>query len=125
MIDEIGLRVGHLDDNGNFIITVNDGMSTVGGRSLVNDRVVCAQAEEHVPDGENIRTLRATSNTPGDGFVEAIDDNALIEIAQNQPTQSNGLIQGEMIQVPDRRVSGGLAGRTSTAACCRSSPTRI
>src|SRR5215471_19412277 len=56
------LRVGHLDDNGNFVnptITINDGMSTVGGRSLVNDRALCAQAEEHVPDAETIRTLRA------------------------------------------------------------------
>src|SRR5690349_19960225 len=35
------LRVGHLDDNGNFVnptITINDGRSTVVGRSLVNDR---------------------------------------------------------------------------------------
>jgi CxxC motif-containing protein (DUF1111 family) len=103
------LRVGHLDDNGNFvnpIITINDGMSTVSGRSLVNDRALCAQAEEHVPDSENIRTLRATLNTLGDGFVEAIDDNTLIGIAQNQPMQSNGLIQGEVIQVPVLEAPG-------------------
>jgi CxxC motif-containing protein (DUF1111 family) len=103
------LRVGHLDDNGNFVnptISINDGMSTVSGRSLVNDRALCAEAEEHVPDAENIRTLRATLNTLGDGFVEAIDDNTLIGIAQNQPTQSNGLIQGEVIQVPVLEAPG-------------------
>jgi CxxC motif-containing protein (DUF1111 family) len=103
------LRVGHRDDNGNFVnptISINHGMSTVGGRSLVNDRALCAEAEEHVPDAENIRTLRATLNTLGDGFVEAIDDNTLIGIAQNQPTLSNGLIQGEAIQVPVLEAPG-------------------
>jgi CxxC motif-containing protein (DUF1111 family) len=103
------LRIGHLDDNGNFVnptITINDGMSTVGGRSLLNDRALCAQAEEHVPDAESIRALRATLNTLGDGFVEAIDDSTLIGIAQGQPAQSNSLIQGEAIQVPVLETPG-------------------
>ena len=72
------LRVGHKDDNGNFVnpvVTIQDG--TISGRSLINDRAICPQVQEHVPDSENIRTLRAVLNTLGDGFVEAIDDNAL------------------------------------------------
>jgi CxxC motif-containing protein (DUF1111 family) len=103
------IRVGHLDDNGNFVnptVTINDGMNTVGGRSLINDRAICAQAQEHVPAAENIRTLRAVLNTLGDGFVEAIDDNTLIAIAQVQPAQGNGLIQGEVIEVPVLEAPG-------------------
>jgi hypothetical protein len=38
-------------------------------------------------------------NTLGDGFVEALDDASLIAIAQSQPGQSGGLIQGEAIEV--------------------------
>ncbi len=103
------IRAGHLDDNGNFVnptVTINDGQNTVGGRSLINDRATCAQAQEHVPDAENIRTLRAVLNTLGDGFVEAIGDNTLIAIAQGQPAQSSGLIQGEVIQVPVLEAPG-------------------
>src|SRR5215472_8300934 len=94
------IRVGHKDDNGNFVNpTVSIHGGTVSGRSLINDRAICAQAQEHVPEAENIRTLRAVLNTLGDGFVEAIDDNTLIAVAQGQPAQSKGLIQGEVIQV--------------------------
>jgi CxxC motif-containing protein (DUF1111 family) len=103
------VRVGHRDDNGNFVnptVTINEGQNTVGGRSLINDRATCAQAQEHVPESENIRALRAVLNTLGDGFVEAIDDNTLIAIAAGQPAQSAGLIQGEVIQVPVLEAPG-------------------
>jgi hypothetical protein len=62
------IRVGHQDDNGNFVnptITINDGQNTIGGRSVVNDRAICVQAQENVPAAENIRTLRAVLNTLG------------------------------------------------------------
>jgi CxxC motif-containing protein (DUF1111 family) len=103
------IRVGHRDDNGNFVnptVSINDGTSTTGGRSLINDRAICAQAEEHVPESENVRTLRAVLNTLGDGFVEAVDDNTLVAIAQGQPAQSGGLIQGEVIRVPVLEAPG-------------------
>jgi CxxC motif-containing protein (DUF1111 family) len=97
------VRVGHKDANGNFVnptIPINDGADSITGRSLVNDRAICPQAQEHVPDSENIRTLRAVLNTLGDGFVEAVDDKTLLAIAENQPRLSYGLIRGEAIQVP-------------------------
>jgi CxxC motif-containing protein (DUF1111 family) len=97
------LRVGHNDTNGNFVnptILINDGLNTITGRSIVNDRAICPQAQEHIPDTENIRALRAVLNTLGDGFVEAIDDNTLIAIAARQPEQSDGMIHGEVVQAP-------------------------
>jgi CxxC motif-containing protein (DUF1111 family) len=97
------LRVGHQDANGNFAnptIPINDGANTIGGRSIVNDRAVVPEAQEHIPATENIRALRAALNTLGDGFVEAIDDATLETIAQNQPLISDGRIHGEAIQVP-------------------------
>jgi CxxC motif-containing protein (DUF1111 family) len=97
------LRVGHLDANGNFAnpsVPINGGADSITGRSLINDRALCPQAQERVPATETIRTLRAVLNTLGDGFVEAIDDSTLAAIAQAQPAQSNGLIAGEVIQVP-------------------------
>jgi CxxC motif-containing protein (DUF1111 family) len=95
------LRVGHNDANGNFVnptIFINDGKDTITGRSIVNDRAIGPQAQETIPDTENIRTLRAVLNTLGDGFVEAIDDSTLIAIAERQPELSGGRVHGEVVQ---------------------------
>ena len=97
------LRVGHRDANGNFVnptVPINDGANSIAGRSIINDRAVIPQAQEHVPVTEDVRTLRAALNTLGDGFVEAIDDSTLLAIAQDQPEVSEGRIHGEAIQVP-------------------------
>ena len=97
------LRVGHLDANGNFAnptVVINGGAATITGRSIVNDRATCDQAQEHVPSTETIQAKRAVLNTLGDGFVEAVPDQTLLLIAANQPGQSGGLIHGEAIQVP-------------------------
>ena len=96
-------RFGHTDSNGNFVnptININEGAATITGRSIVNDRAICPQAQEHAASTETIQALRAVLNTLGDGFVEAAGDQAYLAIAAAQPGQSNGLIQGEAIQVP-------------------------
>ena len=103
------VRVGHKDANGNFVnptISINEGAAAISGRSIVNDRAICTQAQEHVPSTETVKTLRAVLNTLGDGFVEAAGDQAFLTIAANQPGQSNGLIHGEAIQVPILEAPG-------------------
>ena len=97
------LRVGHNDANGNFVnptIFINGGKDTITGRSIVNDRAIGPEAQEHIPATENIRTLRAALNTLGDGFVEAIDDGTLIAIAEKQPELTDGKVHGEVVQAP-------------------------
>jgi CxxC motif-containing protein (DUF1111 family) len=108
------LRVGHNDARGNFVnptIPLSNGVS-VPNRSLVNDRSTCPQATERVPGTETIHALRASLNTLGDGFVEAIDSNTLLAISRSQPGQSGGRIAGEFIQVPVLEAPGQVrAGR--------------
>src|SRR6201988_263492 len=97
------LRGGHNDVNGNFVnptIFINDGKDTITGRSIVDDRAIGPEAQEHIPVTENIRTLRAALNTLGDGFVEAIDDSTLIAIAEQQPELTEGKVHGEVVQAP-------------------------
>src|SRR3974390_457657 len=51
------IRAGHKDDNGNFVnpaVPITGG--TISGRSIINDRAICPDAQEHVPEAENIRT---------------------------------------------------------------------
>jgi CxxC motif-containing protein (DUF1111 family) len=103
------LRAGHRDANGNFVnptVTINDGANTITGRSIINDRAVIPQAQEHIPATEHIRALRAALNTLGDGFVEAIDDSTLLAIADHQAEISDGRIHGEAIQVPVLEAPG-------------------
>jgi CxxC motif-containing protein (DUF1111 family) len=99
------LRAGHTDGFGNFV--------DAAGGSLINDRATDASIEERVPStAENVRTFRTSLNIMGDGFVEAIDSNTLLTIANNQPGQSGGQIAGTFIQVPVLEAPGNVrAGR--------------
>ena len=87
-------------------VPINDGASTIANRSIINDRALIPQAQERIPNTENIRALRAALNTLGDGFVEAIDDNTLWSIAQRQIELSNGRIHGEAVEVPVLEAPG-------------------
>jgi CxxC motif-containing protein (DUF1111 family) len=102
------LRVGH-DDQGMFVnptALINDGADSITGRSIINDRAVVPQAQEHIPATENIRALRAALNTLGDGFVEAVDDATLLAIADEQVSVTQGRIHGEAIEVPVLEAPG-------------------
>jgi CxxC motif-containing protein (DUF1111 family) len=93
------LRAGHNDANGNFV--------DAAGGSLINDRATNANIQERVPStAENIRTFRTSLNTVGDGFVESIDSNTLVAIANGQPAG----MQGQFIQVPVAEAGGAVRG---------------
>jgi CxxC motif-containing protein (DUF1111 family) len=77
---------------------------------LINDRAIAASIQEYVPGGENIRTFRMSTNTLGNGFIEAVDSATLVAIATSQPLQSGGLIAGQLIYVP---VLESITGATS------------
>ena len=92
-------RCGHLDANGNFV--------DCPGGSLINDRAINAAIQERRPtNAENIFTFRTSLNTLGDGFVEAISNTTLQNIAANQPNQSGGRIAGALTVVPVLEAPG-------------------
>jgi CxxC motif-containing protein (DUF1111 family) len=97
------LRVGHVDAHGFFQnpeIPINHGSEVIKGRTLVNDRAICPEIQEHAPATETIRTTRLTTNTLGDGYVEAIADETLIKIRREQCKNSRGKICGQAVKVP-------------------------
>jgi len=94
------LRAGHTDGAGNFV--------DAPGGSLINDRAINAAIQERVPGTETVRTFRMSTNALGDGFVEAINSNTLVAIANAQPGQSGGLIAGQVIQVPVFEANGAV-----------------
>jgi CxxC motif-containing protein (DUF1111 family) len=96
------LRVGHLDAHHQFQspqISINHGAEIIKDRNLVNDRAICPEIQERVPATETIRTTRLTTNTLGDGYVEAIADQTLIQIRREQCKASRGKICGQAIKV--------------------------
>src|SRR4051794_27411405 len=96
------LRAGHKNSSGAFV--------DAPGGSLINDRAIDALLQERVPGTETVRTFRMSLNTLGDGYVEAIDSNTLLAIANGQPNQSGGRIAGTFIQVPVLEAPGNNRG---------------
>jgi len=97
------LRVGHLDVHGFFQnpeIPINRGTEVIRDRTLVNDRAICAEIQEHVPETETIRTTRLVTSALGDGYVEAISDQTLLKIRREQCRASHGKICGQAVKVP-------------------------
>ncbi|HXA36166.1 MAG TPA: di-heme oxidoredictase family protein [Steroidobacteraceae bacterium] len=104
------LRVGHPGPDGKFQnaeIPINHGSEIIKGRSLVNQRAICpnaafptAEIQERVPESETIRTFRTSLSILGDGFVEAVEDSTLIDIAKTQCKQDGGKICGFVLYVP-------------------------
>jgi CxxC motif-containing protein (DUF1111 family) len=113
------LRVGHQGPEGHFLnpeIPIAHGAEVISGRSLVNDRAICPNAafpdneiQERVPETETIRTFRLSLNLMGDGFVEAVADQTLIDLAEQQCKSSHRKICGQVLQVPIVEAPGKMS----------------
>jgi len=100
-VSELG--VGHLDAHGFFQnpeIAINHGTEIIRDRTLVNDRAICPEIQQRVPETETIRTNRMVTSTLGDGYVEAIPDETLLKIRREQCRASHGKICGQAVKVP-------------------------
>jgi CxxC motif-containing protein (DUF1111 family) len=104
------LRVGHVGPDHRFQnpnISIARGTQTIANRTLVNDRAICPSAtfpdteiQERVPDSETIRTTRISLNLLGDGFVEAVADQTLVDLARNQCKSTHNRVCGLVVYVP-------------------------
>jgi CxxC motif-containing protein (DUF1111 family) len=115
----VELRVGHQGPDGRFRnpeIPIAHGAEVISGRSLVNDRAICPtgafpdnEIQERVPDTETIRTFRLSLSLLGDGFVEAVADQTLIDLAEQQCKSSHRKICGQVLQVPIVETPGQMS----------------
>src|SRR5215510_13331438 len=79
--------------------TVNGVFTDHPGGSLIQDRALIThlQFQEHTdPNFTNTTALRASLSLFGDGFVEAVSNNTLTDIANRQPAGQ----RGQIINVP-------------------------
>jgi CxxC motif-containing protein (DUF1111 family) len=110
------LRVGHLGPDHRFVnpdIPIAHGAAIITGRTLVNDRAICpsgafpdTEIQERVPESETIRTTRISLSLLGDGFVEAIPDRTLVDLARNQCASTHGKVCGLVVFAPIVEASG-------------------
>jgi CxxC motif-containing protein (DUF1111 family) len=113
------LRVGHQGPDRRFQnpeIPIARGTEVIAGRSLVNDRAICPNAafpnieiQERVPATETIRTFRLSLNLLGDGFVEAVSDQTLIDLSQQQCKSSRRKTCGQILEVPIVEAPGKMS----------------
>jgi CxxC motif-containing protein (DUF1111 family) len=104
------LRAGHYAADGSFqnpAIPIAGGAETISTRSLINDRSICPstdypamEIQERVPETETVRTQRLSLNILGDGYVEAVADATLLNLASLQCSATRGRICGQAIRVP-------------------------
>src|SRR5580698_6557156 len=112
------LRAGHQGRDGRFLnpeIPIAHGAEVITGRSLVNDRAICPngafpndEIQERVPDTETIRTFRLSLSLLGDGFVEAVADQTLANLAEQQCKSSHKKICGQILRVPIVEAPGEM-----------------
>jgi CxxC motif-containing protein (DUF1111 family) len=76
------------------------------GGSLIQDRALDPRVQEKVIVGNTIIALRSSLSILGDGFVEAIDSNDLLNGSRNQAAA----VRGTFIQVPVAEVPGARRG---------------
>jgi len=60
------------------------------GGSLIHQRTIDAAAQERVLPEFNVRTLRMSTTTLGDGFVEVIPDSVILDVLNSEPTDLKG-----------------------------------
>ncbi len=66
------------------------------GGSLIHNRSLRTSEQERVMPGHNVFATRSTLSVLGDGFVEAISNETLQDIANRQPSSQ----RGQLINVP-------------------------
>lgn len=76
------------------------------GGSLIHAKAINPAIHEVLLPGYDVVAMRRSLGVLGDGYVEAIDDNALYAIARQQPAQSVGRIAGQVIEVPLAEAPG-------------------
>ena len=101
-----GFAIGLGDEYADPDISINFGRDTILARSLINDRAICPSvdfpnlsAQMSAPEDVTVRSNRMSLSILGDGFIEAIADEAIEKMAQEQCAGRDGIC-GQVNRVP-------------------------
>ena len=85
------MRAGHLE-HGVFV-------NPEGGSSLIHDRATDRHIQQRIPASEDIHAFRMSTSILGLGYVEAIDDQTLLDLAKQEARLTHGRVRGQAILV--------------------------
>ena len=124
-----GFAIGLGDEYADPDILINYGRDTIFGRSLINDRAICPgddflglSAQMTAPEDVTVRSNRISLSILGDGFIEAIPDEAIQSVALEQCARGDGICgQVNMVPIleapdPDLREIGRLGWKAQHAS---------
>jgi CxxC motif-containing protein (DUF1111 family) len=92
-------------------ITANG--TAIPNRSLINQRAICPDAQEHLSDVDNIRATRLALSLFGDAFVEAVPDAALLAIAKSNHGEA---IMVDVLESPGAQAVGRFGWKAQHAS---------
>jgi CxxC motif-containing protein (DUF1111 family) len=92
------MRAGHLE-HGVFV-------NPEGGSSLIHDRATDRQIQQRIPASEDIHAFRMSTSLLGLGYVEAVDDQTLLDLARQEAKMTGGRVHGQAILVPVLEAPG-------------------
>src|ERR1700726_3550123 len=85
----------------------------IPNRSLINQRAICPDAQEHLTDVDNIRATRLSLGLFGDAFVEAVPDSTFLALA----AQNHGeAIMVDVLESPGPQEVGRFGWKTQHAS---------
>ena len=88
-----------------------------GGQTLIQDRGIDAEAQEHPNTGFNAQELRSTRTVLGDGFVEAIANGTLQTNVANQPSAQRGQLRTvAVLEAPGQTRIGRFGHKSQHAS---------
>lgn len=103
-------RVGSVDIFGNFV-------APPGGQTLIQDRSIDAEAQEHINTGLNLHEFRSTRTVLGDGFVEAIANGTLQNNVGAQPSAQRGQLRTvAVLEAPGQTRIGRFGHKSQHAS---------
>jgi CxxC motif-containing protein (DUF1111 family) len=79
-----------------------------GGSSLIHDRATDPQIQQRIPGAEFIHAFRMSTSVLGLGYVEALDDQTLLDLSQKQARLTGDRIHGQAIMVPIFEAGSGV-----------------
>jgi CxxC motif-containing protein (DUF1111 family) len=94
-------RAGHHDSSGHFISAPNGG--------VLHTHFAEPTYTGQVGVTENIQGQRVAINLLGDGYIEAIEDSSILEIAEEQRKSTDGRISGQVVYAPFLEAPGKTA----------------
>lgn len=112
-----GPVTGHVSQINELRVADANGNPPPGTQTLVQDRAIDPDAQEHINTGFPLHEFRSTRTVLGDGFVEAINSNDLVANVNAQPSAQRGQLRTvAVLEAPGNNRTGRFGHKSQHAS---------